>query len=216
MQDYLPIQPSKPHIEGVPTLIFRSRQRPVRNNWVFVKEAYQCATAWIQEAWDENWVEPHLSRRLDHKSLEALALYVKSRGFYQHTYGRFLRTYGVSNHPEPGLRHGVVGRGSLPIASPYPNTFERPPYLGRIEQHTGMYSVPTERTNLLPYASNRSTLVNNRIRMVSNVREEYRPPWFVILISCVIFGILLYGLYVGTRWAIQNWKDFSWPDIGAV
>ena len=101
-QDYLPIHPASPLVKGIPTLFLCASQKLNRNCWVNVSKYYQCSTTWLEELWDENRVSPHLSKKLDSKSLHALALYAVSRGFNTNVYKTLLLAHTPSKRPSSG------------------------------------------------------------------------------------------------------------------
>ncbi|KAF2473607.1 uncharacterized protein BDR25DRAFT_386417 [Lindgomyces ingoldianus] len=93
LDDYLPIHPAARFTHSVPTLHLFPSQELARNNWVHVREPYRCPKAWVEQTWDENWVRPHLSRRIETSSVHALARYAISQGYKARVYKKLLEKH---------------------------------------------------------------------------------------------------------------------------
>lgn len=221
LHEYLPIHPARRHIDGIPSLFLHASQNLVRDNWVYVREPYSCAKAWLQETWDENWLMPHLSRRITTKSLHSLVLYARSKGFDSYVYDGLLQHYGA-----PDISREAPLWVALPRLTSATDTgplepFGRSSHHDRTIQQPGQHSVSYERTTLLPYAVDHRTVVRYG---AAKAPKERRQHWLCSLvaffISCIslcalIFGIG-YGVYAGFGWFVALWKYTIWPEVSVL
>jgi len=274
----LPIYPAKCHIDGIPSLFLHPSQKLVRDNWVYVREPYRCPNAWLEETWAENWLLPHLSRKITSKSIHALVLYARSKRYDPSIYDKVLRRYGTPDvSPRPPLRITLPMSRTVDNSNPnrcYPaadsnssrrgheitqqtnspqrvrtvtSVAETRPvepaggssYWGRATWESSRHSASCERTNLLPYAVNRQTVVrygaagtterrSNRLlnfpfavnRQIvvryeaagTTERRSNRLLHFLgVLIGCVFLCALIFGLCYGIYTGVKLLVAF-WND----
>lgn len=216
----MPIHPSSCLIEGAVTLRLRGSQKLARNNWVNVREPYNCPLGWLAESWDENWILPHLSRRIDDDSLRELARYSMSMRFRPDVYEpltllqkhtRLHCPYPPPAEPPkascPRLDNIAPRTVNFLPAARNPSPIGRPFYRDESFLQEPRRMVLSETTPLLPQTRDFSTVIRN-----DNTTNWRRRSGLVFSVG---LGIIC-GIYVGARWAGAVWKDTILPDLSTV
>ena len=187
-----------------------------------VKETYQCATSWLEDCWDENLVSPSSARRLESKSLHALALYAVSKGLNAGVYKKLMLAHTPSKRPSSGTVdiHVRESASNNPIGRANHEEIIQPRrYQTDILQNTAVF---THSRPVLDYGTvnvpRRDRTYQPYRRGISDERrsDPVLPSWgkilgglFVFLLICgLIFGfVVAYVAWIGTRWLFASSKE---------